>query len=128
MIMEGKEMIAKAKMRGMTPLPEIFMGMTEDWPPYILVPRTCFAYCTGILRSARSTKTMQKNTTTASTRKPMTSKRGATLFAVMEVSLSRMESPAVEMIPTKMMSEMPLPTPYSVMRSPSHMTSMAPAV
>ena len=71
---------------------------------------------------------MQKNTTIASTRKPMTSKRGAMLFALIPTSLLRMESPAVEMIPTKMMSEMPLPTPYSVMRSPSHMTSMAPAV
>ena len=35
--------------------------------------------------------------------------------------------PAVEMMPRKMMREIPLPTPYSVMRSPSHMVSMAPA-
>ena len=36
--------------------------------------------------------------------------------------------PAVEMIPTKMIMEIPFPTPCSVMRSPSHMVSIAPAV
>ena len=30
MIMDGKETMAYAKMSGMTPLPVIFMGMTED--------------------------------------------------------------------------------------------------
>ena len=44
--MDGKEMIANAKMRGMTPLPVIFIGITELCPPYIFVPRTCFAYWT----------------------------------------------------------------------------------
>ncbi len=42
-IMLGKEMSAKAKMRGITPDPEMRMGMTEDWPPYIFLPFTCFA-------------------------------------------------------------------------------------
>lgn len=31
-------------------------------------------------------------------------------------------------MPTKMMREEPLPTPYSVMRSPSHMTIVEPAI
>ena len=37
-----------------------------------------------------------------------------------------MVMPAVDRMPTKMMSEVPLPTPYSVIRSPSHMTMTEP--
>ena len=36
--------------------------------------------------------------------------------------------PACAIMPTKMMSEEPLPMPYSVMRSPSHMTIVLPAI
>ena len=32
------------------------------------------------------------------------------------------------MMPTKMISETPLPTPYSVINSPSHMAMIVPAV
>ena len=51
-------MSANANIRGMTPEPDILMGITEDCPPYILLPFTCFAYCTGIFLSERSTVTM----------------------------------------------------------------------
>ena len=36
--------------------------------------------------------------------------------------------PAVERIPTKIMREVPLPTPYSVILSPSHITIMEPPI
>ena len=133
MIRSGRLMIAKAKMSGMTPLPEILMGMTVDCPPYILRPLTCLAYCTGMRRSAKSTVTMSAKMMTAMTQNTMTSRMGskskATFSAVKaEMILSSSVRPAVEMMPRKMISEMPLPTPYSVMRSPIHMVSMAPAV
>ena len=35
--------------------------------------------------------------------------------------------PAVDRIPIKMIKDVPLPMPYSVMRSPSHIASMLPA-
>ena len=38
----------------------------------------------------------------------------------------RSEVPAVERIPTKMISDVPLPMPYSVILSPSHMTITLP--
>ena len=56
-------MIEKAKISGMTPLPEILMGMTDDWPPYIFLPLICLAYWTGTLRSERSTNTIAKKMT-----------------------------------------------------------------
>ena len=130
MMRSGRLMIANAKMSGMTPLPEILMGMTVDCPPYILRPLTCLAYCTGMRRSARSTATMSAKMTTAMTQKTMMedgcrNRTGDVLAWIGDDDSS--VRPAVEMMPRKMISEMPLPTPYSVMRSPSHMVSMAPA-
>ena len=50
-------------MTGITPPELTFSGRCVDWPPIILRPTMRLAYCTGMRRSERSTKTM--NATTA---------------------------------------------------------------
>ena len=40
----------RAKMSGIMPDELIFSGMCELCPPYILFPRTCLLYCTGMRR------------------------------------------------------------------------------
>ena len=127
-IIWGKLMSANAKMRGITPPPAILMGMTVDCPPYILRPFTCFAYCTGMRLSERSTATIAVNSRMVSTKKPSSIHSALRSPPNRSPNFSTMVMPAVEMMPTKIMSEMPLPTPYSVILSPMNMTSMAPAV
>ena len=46
----GNIMIEEAKMGGMTPEVLIFNGKCVLWPPYMRLPTTRLAYCTGILR------------------------------------------------------------------------------
>ena len=50
--------IELAKMIGITPDILTLMGRWVDWPPYIFLPTTRFAYCTGILLSASFMNTM----------------------------------------------------------------------
>ena len=57
----GKYSTETAKMIGMTPAWFTFRGMYVDCPPYIRLPTTRFAYCTGIRRcpcSMNTTTTM----------------------------------------------------------------------
>ena len=100
----------KAKIRGITPLPEIRMGITEDCPPYIFLPLICFAYCTGTFLSERSTYTTAKNTT-AHTITNATSCQMASLLLGISTILAMIACPAVARIPTKMIMDCPLPTP-----------------
>ena len=85
------------------------------------------AYCTGILRTAWVIR--------------MTAAITATISASTRISVNSDSEPACSpwaicmmllgtrpMMLTKMMSEMPLPIPCSVIFSPSHMTKIVPAV
>ena len=116
-----------AKMIGITPDALTLIGRWVDWPPYILRPTTRLAYWTGMRRSALDMNTM--NTTTA---RPMMIIRTADAMPVPPLvnrlaSVDSRDGPR-EMMPANRMIEMPLPMPFWVMCSPSHMISAVPAV
>ena len=58
----GKDRIEEAKITGMTPPALTFSGMWVDCPPITRRPTTRLAYCTGMRRSPRSTRTMKATT------------------------------------------------------------------
>ena len=114
-----------AKIIGITPDAFTRIGINVVCPPYILLPLTCFAYCTVILLSPPSIKTMNAKSATTRIKNP---KMFQSLLGSVGTVLNafRSEVPAVERIPTKMISDVPLPMPYSVILSPSHMTITLP--
>ena len=56
-----------AKITGITPAIASLSGMCVFCPPYIFLPTTFFAYCTGILLSACCTNTTPPTKSTAPT-------------------------------------------------------------
>ena len=60
----GNARIEEAKITGITPPALTFSGMWVDCPPITLRPTTRLAYCTGMRRSPRSTRTMKATTAT----------------------------------------------------------------
>ena len=115
-------------MIGSTPLLLTFIGIIVDWPPYILRPLTCFAYCTGILRSDESINTISANTTI----KIATKIRMFQSWSMSELNTPwnafNSAEPALDRIPTKMSSDTPLPIPWSVIFSPSQRVNIPPPI
>ena len=114
-------------MTGMTPPVFTFSGMCVLEPPYIRRPTTRLAYWTVTRRWPRSTKMIAPTTTTISTIRISTwmspiwpSRICSTVDSTAEGKLTT--------IPAKMMSDMPLPMPRSVICSPSHMMNAVPVV
>ena len=93
-------------------------------------PTTRFAYCTGIRRWPPSTKTMKATTATIKARSRIMASGVKTPQApVLNFSYrSRMARGKPTTMPTKMMSDMPLPMPRSLICSPSHMMNAEPVV
>ena len=58
----GRNMMACAKMMGITPAAFTFRGIYCRTPPYCLLPTIRFAYCTGILRVPCTSKILTTNT------------------------------------------------------------------
>ena len=113
----------EAKITGITPAMLIFNGMYVDEPPSVRRPTTRFAYCTGMRRWLCST-----NTTTAMTANSSNNSRNVLMGPFDEWNTAKMFAGNAAAIEVKISSDMPLPTPRSVMRSPSHMTKTVPAV
>src|SRR5947208_159841 len=93
-------------------------------------PTTRLAYCTGMRRCPPSTKTMNATTAIISAISS-TSARGvkgpqACVRAFSYKSTTARGSPTT--IPTKMISDIPLPMPRSLICSPSHMMNAEPVV
>ena len=61
-IVIGTNISACAKIIGITPAAFTLSGMYWRTPPYCLLPTIRLAYCTGIRRSPRSTKTIKATT------------------------------------------------------------------
>ena len=93
-----------------------------DVPPYIRRPIIRLAYCTGIRRCACSMKTTSAMITTPRARMP---RNVAQPLASLICQPSVGSRAAIEV---KIRTDMPLPTPRSVISSPSHMTTPVPAV
>ncbi len=100
------------------------MWVCPDWR-YMRPPRNRLrAYCTGTRRCASWKKTMSATSTTprGSRAMPMPASPAEELTMLG----SNVGMPAT--MPPKMMREMPLPMPFSVMSSPSQTRNMVPAV
>jgi len=117
----------EAKIGGITPEVLIFNGRWVLCPPYILRPTTRLAYCTGMRLCPCSTKMMKPTTPTINKSKstamkicisPVDSRRN-----VFAIAAGRRQT-----IPAKMIRDIPLPMPRSVICSPSHMIKAVPAV
>ena len=109
-------------MTGMTPAWLTFSGRYVDVSPYWRRPTMRLAYWTGMRRwpcsmKITATTRMSTPTTTAENTTPPEFRRICIPWPGMCVAM-----------PAKMSSDMPLPMPRSVMSSPNHMTSTAPAV
>ena len=88
---------------------------------------TRLAYCTGILRRPLSRKTMAATTPSMTTaRKIRSRKLSCPSLYRSKVCATALGSRAT--IPAKMISEIPLPIPRSVICSPSHIRNAVPAV
>ena len=96
-------------------------------PPYMRRPTTRLAYCTVTRRWPRSMKTTAPITTTMTT---VSRIRVNSPIAPLRI-WSRVVSTAVgrpTTMPAKMINDIPLPTPRSVICSPSHMMKPVPVV
>ena len=123
----GINMIACAKMIGITPAALTFNGIYWRAPPYCLLPTILFAYCTGTLRVPCTKRTAPRITANKSTIS-ITSITKPPCADEMRPMNSSMNAPGRRaMIPIRMINDIPLPTPLSVMRSPSHMINILPA-
>ena len=120
-MMYGAVTIEMAKMSGIMPAILTGIGINVLWPCITRRPTTRLAYCTGMRRCACCTYTMAAITSTETmamiTMVP-------TLFCTCEPT--RLGTRA--MMPAKMMSETPLPMPFSVINSPSQTRKIVPAV
>ena len=114
-------------MIGITPAVLTRSGMCVLCPPYMRRPTMRLAYCTGILRVACVMTTTAATTATMITIMPA-SPRSVSVPAWKFWNVSSRPGGRPPRMLTKMISEMPLPMPNSVIFSPSHITRMVPAV
>ena len=126
----GKDIMEDAKITGITPAVLTFSGILVDWPPISFLPTIFLEYWTGILLSAPlriSTRTTTRRITAAMispARVPF-----AIVFPLIKFSYSNVRSlGTLEMILMVSTMEIPFPTPFSVIRSPSHISIAEPAV
>src|SRR3989344_1227434 len=124
-IIPGNSSKDNANIMGITPAGFTFKGRYVDTPPYILFPRTRFAYETGIFLLASviiTTPAIMRNDTT----------KNPTYGTSWEASHVRnnclMLVGRPETMPAKITRETPLPIPFSVISSPIHMRNIVPAV
>ena len=116
-----------AKIIGITPLMRTFMGSVVLAPPYIFLPTWRFAYCTLRRRSE-----FEKNTVSTIMSRRTATARKTYRYCIPPILRSaiilRRSGAPLETIFAKRIMEIPLPIPFSSIRSPVHMTSDAPAV
>ena len=119
-----------AKIIGITPAVLTFNGMFVDCPPTVLLPLTFWEYWTGILLSpswrkhTRTTITIRIANIITAAKTPF-----AGVFGATNVLYNVAKSLGIpDMILIKSTIEIPFPTPFSVIRSPSHINTAEPAV
>ena len=124
-IIGGKRMIEIAKMIGMTPAMFTRSGRCVSSPPTMRIPRTRRAYDTGMFRCASVSATTPTIVTTARSAKTTNwmSCEGSNVTMSCWIACG-----TLAMIPAKMRSDIPFPTCFSEMSSPSHMRNTVPAV
>ena len=115
-------------MIGITLAAFTFKGIYWRAPPYCLLPTTRFAYCTGTFLvpcTKRIAPAMTKRRNTISARKAT---KPPTALVVRDVNSATNAWGKRAIIPMRMINEIPLPIPLSVIRSPNHRTNILPPV
>ena len=120
-------MIACAKIIGITPAVFTFKGIYCLAPPYCLFPTTRFAYCTGTLRVPCTNRIDAEITNKRKTISAKNITKPPDVVAVRMINSCVRACGRRAIIPTKIMNEIPLPIPLSVIRSPSHIINILPA-
>ena len=118
----GKSRMLTAKMIGMTPAWLTRRGRKVEAPWYILRPRTRLAYWTGIRRWPSWMYTITATATRATIAKATNAIASGLAKNACIALGARLTMPA------KMMKLIPLPMPFSVISSPSHISRIEPAV
>ena len=122
----GMNIIACAKMMGITLAAFTFSGIYCRAPPYCLLPIIRFAYCTTTLRVPCTNRIAPAITSNKNSISNKNMTKPPDFSVTRDVNSSKSECGNRAMIPIKMINEMPLPIPLSVMRSPNHSTNMLP--
>ena len=120
-------MIAWAKMIGITPAAFTFKGIYCLAPPYCLLPTILFAYCTGIFLVPCTKRIAAPITNNKNTISIINIIRPPLLFATLDTTSCNKASGKRAIIPIKIINEIPLPIPLSVILSPSHKINILPA-
>ena len=119
----GKAKSELAKITGITPDWLTFIGIWELCPPYVFLPTTLLAYCTGIFLVASciyvTAIIVRSITTTNITAAHIASLPFCTLLIALIISIG-----TLEIIPTNIIIELPLPKPFSVILSPIHINNI----
>ena len=123
----GINMIAWAKIIGITLAAFTFKGIYWRAPPYCLFPMILFAYWTGTLRVPWTNKIAPAITNKRNNISIKNITRPPVFSLVREINSWNKECGSRAIIPIKMIKEMPFPIPLSVMRSPSHKMNILPA-
>ena len=130
-IIAGKDINEEAKITGITPAIANLSGICVFCPPYIFLPTTFFAYCTGILLSASCTNTTPATSITAPIIIPNAVISPVVLNpALVNTKLYKVVTTAgkLEIIPINIIIEIPFPIPLLVICSPSHISKAVPAI
>ena len=112
----------------MTPPVLTCSGMCVLEPPYIRRPTTRLAYCTVTRRWPRSTKTIAPITHDHQHEQEQQPEQARSARCASARASTSTAAGKPTTMPAKMMSDMPLPMPRSVICSPSHMMKAVPVV
>ena len=129
-IIAGNVINDDANITGITPAITNLIGICVFCPPYIFLPTTFFAYCTGTLLSASVTNTTPATINIAPIIIPNTInspvvEKPAEVNINLYNDTTPLGNPAI--IPIKIIIEIPFPTPFAVICSPNHISSAVPA-
>ena len=122
---DGRITIENAKISGIMPAEFTLSGiwLCPDCRYILPARKTLFAYCTGIFRTASCIQTIDATSAIATA---VSSSNPNRPMDELNTWFSRPGMPAT--MPPKMMIEMPLPIPFSVISSPSQTRNIEPAV
>ena len=124
---EGNNKIAIAKIIGITPPGFNLNGMNEFIPPYTLLPICLFGLTMITLRTASCIITI-KTVAAKNIDSNINNPNCICGLAFTSIHVLEAYTGIPDKIPQKMISEPPLPIPFSVINSDIHITRTAPAV
>ena len=129
-IIAGNVINDEAKITGITPAIASFKGICVPWAPTIFLPTTFFEYCTGTLLSASCTNTTPATNNNAPIIIPNAVINPVVLNPVLVNIIFQIvviPDGRPEIIPIKIIIDIPFPIPLLVICSPNHISKDVPA-